>query len=343
MKLIQHPNILQIYDVYEGSKELYLLYNTRYLVLEQVEGGELFDYLVKKGRLTENEALFFFQQIVCGVEYCHRHLICHRDLKPENLLLDKDYNIKIADFGMANLQVPSKLLETSCGSPHYASPEIIKGDKYDGPKSDVWSCGIVLFALLTGNLPFDDENIRRLLNKVKTGVYEMPKHISPLPRDLVLRLLTVDPGLRPTLGEVMEHPWFKSREPKNVIKVTPSIWDTNSNYPINFEFETDLLDSLKLLGWSNRSELLDSLHAQGTNAAKVYYNLIHHRKWELLENYDNENAEKYEVEGGPVRRAHSFSSNIKSENDLLSTKRSPSAKREGCKLFKIRFLASRYQ
>ena len=144
------------------------------MVLEQVEGGELFDYLVKKGRLTENEALYFFQQIIRGVEYCHRYMIwydilliiSHRDLKPENLLLDKDYNVKVADFGMANLQVPTKLMETSCGSPHYASPEIIRGDKYDGPTSDVWSCGVILYALLTGNLPFADDNIRKLLAKV---------------------------------------------------------------------------------------------------------------------------------------------------------------------------------
>jgi serine/threonine protein kinase len=159
MKLISHPNVLQLYDVYDSPKNLFL-------VMEHVEGGELFDYLVKKGRLTESEAVGFFQQIIMGVDYCHHHLICHRDLKPENLLLDKHRNVKIADFGMASLQVPATMLETSCGSPHYASPEIIKGIKYDGPSADVWSCGVILFALVTGNLPFDDENIRRLLNKV---------------------------------------------------------------------------------------------------------------------------------------------------------------------------------
>ena len=134
--------------------------------MEHVEGGELFDYLVKRGRLSETEAVVFFQQIVMGVEYCHQHLICHRDLKPENLLLDKNKKVKVADFGMASLQVPTKLLETSCGSPHYACPEIIKGIRYDGPPADIWSCGVILYALVTGNLPFDDENIRKLLNKV---------------------------------------------------------------------------------------------------------------------------------------------------------------------------------
>lgn len=156
MKLVQHPNVMSLFDVFESQDELYL-------VLELVDGGELFDYLVKQGRLKEMEALKFFQQIIAGLDYCHKHLICHRDLKPENLLLDSNKTIKIADFGMASLQVTGKMLETSCGSPHYASPEIIRGVKYDGAKADIWSTGIILYALLTGNLPFDDENIRRLL------------------------------------------------------------------------------------------------------------------------------------------------------------------------------------
>ena len=180
MKLIRHPNILTLHDVYESNSDLYL-------VLDHVEGGELFDYLVKRGRLPEREALIFFQQVISGLDYCHQHLVCHRDLKPENLLLDANLNIKIADFGMAALQPEGKFLETSCGSPHYASPEIIKGEKYDGsssqrlcrvvtytwalanlgPAADIWSCGIILYALLTGNLPFDDENIRKLLSKVR--------------------------------------------------------------------------------------------------------------------------------------------------------------------------------
>ena len=129
MKLIQHPNIVQLYDVYESVSELYL-------VMEHVEGGELFDYLVKRTRLPEQEALVFFQQIISGIDFCHQHFISHRDLKPENLLLDGQNNVKIADFGMAALQQGGSLLETSCGSPHYASPEIIRGEKYNGMWSD---------------------------------------------------------------------------------------------------------------------------------------------------------------------------------------------------------------
>jgi len=148
MKLIEHPHVLKLYDVYENKKYLYELFHIetsiinfnsyftkiinsynfylRYLILEHVSGGELFDYLVKKSRLTIKEARKFFKQIISALDFCHSHLICHRDLKPENLLLDDKLNIKIADFGMASLQVDGSMLETSCGSPHYACPEVIK-------------------------------------------------------------------------------------------------------------------------------------------------------------------------------------------------------------------------
>jgi serine/threonine protein kinase len=167
--------------------------------MEHVEGGELFDYIVKKGRLAETEAIGFFQQIIFGIDHCHKHLICHRDLKPENLLLDKHRNVKIADFGMASIQVPSKMLETSCGSPHYASPEVILGIKYDGTCADVWSCGVILYALITGNLPFDDENIRKLLTKVKSGVFSIPNYVSEKARDLISNMIVVDPAVRYTV------------------------------------------------------------------------------------------------------------------------------------------------
>ncbi|KAI8802294.1 kinase-like domain-containing protein [Cladochytrium replicatum] len=206
MKLIQHPHIMQLYDVYETPTELFL-------VLEHIEGGELFDHLVKKGRLSEPEALQFFQQIIFGMEFVHRHMIIHRDLKPENLLLDKNMNIKIADFGMARMQLQGKMLDTSCGSPHYASPEVIRGIPYDGPATDIWSCGVILYALMAGHLPFDDENTVRLLAKIKAGFFVMPQHISPLAKDLVSKMLVIDPKRRITMDKIMSHPWFTSQRP----------------------------------------------------------------------------------------------------------------------------------
>ncbi|XP_036362966.1 serine/threonine-protein kinase BRSK2-like isoform X5 [Octopus sinensis] len=200
MKLIEHPHVLGLYDVYENKKYLYL-------VLEHVSGGELFDYLVKKGRLTPKEARRFFRQIISALDFCHSHNICHRDLKPENLLLDEKNNIRVADFGMASLQVEGSMLETSCGSPHYACPEVIRGEKYDGRKADVWSCGVILYALLVGALPFDDDNLRNLLEKVKKGVFHIPHFVPPDCQNLLRGMIEVDPEKRLTLEEIHRHPW----------------------------------------------------------------------------------------------------------------------------------------
>jgi serine/threonine-protein kinase HSL1 (negative regulator of Swe1 kinase) len=172
MKLIEHPNIMRLYDVWETSTELYL-------ILEYVEGGELFDYICENGRLSTSEALGYFQQIIAAVDYCHHFNIAHRDLKPENLLLDGNKNIKVADFGMAAWQKSNSngMLRTACGSPHYAAPEVIAGTPYNGSASDIWSCGIILFALLAGRLPFDDDDLATLLEKVKIAKFEIPSHI----------------------------------------------------------------------------------------------------------------------------------------------------------------------
>ncbi|SCU94724.1 LADA_0G10682g1_1 [Lachancea dasiensis] len=200
MKLISHSNVMGLYEVWENKFELFL-------VLEYVDGGELFDYLVSRGRLPEKEAIHYFKQIIDGTAYCHGFNICHRDLKPENLLLDKrNKRIKIADFGMAALQTSNRLLETSCGSPHYASPEIVMGKSYHGGPSDVWSCGIILFALLTGHLPFNDDNIKRLLLKVQAGRFQMPQSISAEAKDLLAKMLIVDPQKRVTIQEILVHP-----------------------------------------------------------------------------------------------------------------------------------------
>lgn len=194
MKLMNHPNIMHIYDVYEGEKELYL-------ILEYVEGGELFDFLVNRGKLAPLEALAYFKQIVYGLNYAHTFSIIHRDLKPENILIHSINPplVKIADWGMAAFAPPSLQLETSCGSPHYASPEIVNGHKYTGTATDIWSCGVILYALLTGRLPFDDKNVRVLLGKVKLGKYDIPVNLDPMAKDLLTRMLVVDVKQRITV------------------------------------------------------------------------------------------------------------------------------------------------
>jgi carbon catabolite-derepressing protein kinase len=136
------------------------------IMVIEYAGGELFDFLVSNGKVPEDSARRFFQQIICAVEYCHRHKIVHRDLKPENLLLDLNLNVKIADFGLSNIMTDGNFLKTSCGSPNYAAPEVIGGKLYAGPEVDVWSCGVILFVLLCGKLPFDDDYIPNLFKKI---------------------------------------------------------------------------------------------------------------------------------------------------------------------------------
>ena len=168
------------------------------MVLE-FAGGELFDYIVQNGKMREDEARRFFQQIICAVEYCHRHKIVHRDLKPENLLLDDNLNVKIADFGLSNIMTDGNFLKTSCGSPNYAAPEVINGKLYAGPEVDVWSCGVILYVLLVGRLPFDDEHIPSLFAKIAKGQYVVPNYMSSGAASLIKKMLAVNPVHRATI------------------------------------------------------------------------------------------------------------------------------------------------
>ncbi|MGK3751461.1 MAG: 5'-AMP-activated protein kinase catalytic alpha subunit, partial [Bacillariaceae sp.] len=206
LHLCTHPHIIRLYEVIDTPTDIFL-------VNEYVSGGELFDYIVSKGRLSADEARNFFHQIISGVEYCHFQKIVHRDLKPENLLLDANDNIKIADFGLSNLMRDGDFLRTSCGSPNYAAPEVISGHLYAGPETDVWSCGVILYALLCGSLPFDDESIPNLFKKIKSGMYSLPTHLSQLAKNLIPRMLEVDPMKRITIPEIRLHPWFQHKLP----------------------------------------------------------------------------------------------------------------------------------
>ncbi|CAI5515443.1 unnamed protein product [Closterium sp. Naga37s-1] len=198
---VRHPNVIRLYNVVETPKYILLL-------MEYAENGELFDYITQRGRLTEGEARRIFQQIVAGVEYCHRRMVVHRDLKPENILLDASWTVKIADFGLGNLMTEGHFLRTSCGSPNYAAPEVISGRFYCGPEVDVWGCGVVLYTLLCGRLPFDEKSHVALYQKIKAGAYSRPTHVTPAVQDLLARLLVVDPTMRATIPEIRRHPWF---------------------------------------------------------------------------------------------------------------------------------------
>lgn len=198
----RHPHIIRLYQVIDTPSDIFV-------VMEYVRGGELFDNIVSKGRIPPDEARTIFQQFISGVEYCHFHRIVHRDLKPENLLLDSNGSIKIADFGLSNWMRDGDFLRTSCGSPNYAAPEVISGALYAGPEVDVWSAGVILYALLCGSLPFDDDSIPSLFKKIKSGMYSLPSHLSQLARDLIPRMLVVDPMKRITIPEIIAHPWYR--------------------------------------------------------------------------------------------------------------------------------------
>ncbi|XP_042276282.1 serine/threonine-protein kinase BRSK2-like isoform X7 [Thunnus albacares] len=299
LKLIEHPHVLKLHDVYENKKYLYL-------VLEHVSGGELFDYLVKKGRLTPKEARKFFRQIISALDFCHSHSICHRDLKPENLLLDEKNNIRIADFGMASLQVGDSLLETSCGSPHYACPEVIRGEKYDGRKADAWSCGVILFALLVGALPFDDDNLRNLLEKVKLGVFHMPHFIPPDCQNLLRGMIEVDATKRLTLEQIQKHTWYlagkNEPEPEQPVPRKVAI----RTLAAAEEIDPDVLESMHSLGcFRDKEKLTKDLLSEDDNQEKMIYFLLLDRKERYPSHEDQNLPPRSEIADPPRKRVDS--------------------------------------
>ncbi|KAJ9188605.1 hypothetical protein P3X46_003950 [Hevea brasiliensis] len=206
MKLIKHPNVIKIYEVMASKTKIYI-------VLEFVDGGELFDKIARYGRLKEDEARRYFHQLINAVDYCHSRGVSHRDLKPENLLLDSLGVLKVSDFGLS--AVLSKqirgdgLLHTACGTPNYVAPEVLKDKGYDGTGSDVWSCGVILYVLMAGYLPFDEPNFMALYSKICSADFTFPSWFSSGARKLIKRILDPNPVTRITISEILEDEWFK--------------------------------------------------------------------------------------------------------------------------------------
>nr|XP_029543858.1 MAP/microtubule affinity-regulating kinase 3 isoform X14 [Oncorhynchus nerka] len=211
MKLLNHPNIVKLFEVIETERTLYL-------VMEYASGGEVFDYLVAHGRMKEKEARAKFRQIVSAVQYCHQKHIVHRDLKAENLLLDADMNIKIADFGFSNEFTMGNKLDTFCGSPPYAAPELFQGKKYDGPEVDVWSLGVILYTLVSGSLPFDGQNLKELRERVLRGKYRIPFYMSTDCENLLKRFLVLNPAKRGTFEQIMKDRWINVGSEEDELK-----------------------------------------------------------------------------------------------------------------------------
>ncbi|KAG4975288.1 hypothetical protein AAZX31_11G239300 [Glycine max] len=211
MRLVKHPNVLQLYEVLATKTKIYF-------IIEYAKGGELFNKIAK-GRLTEDKARKYFQQLVSAVDFCHSRGVYHRDLKPENLLLDENGVLKVADFGLSALVESHRqkdMLHTICGTPAYVAPEVISRRGYDGTKADVWSCGVILFVLLAGHLPFYDLNLMSLYNKIGKADYKCPNWFPFEVRRLLAKILDPNPNTRISMAKLMENSWFrKGFKPKS--------------------------------------------------------------------------------------------------------------------------------
>lgn len=204
MRLVRHPNVVQLYEVMASKTKIYF-------VMEYVKGGELFNK-VSNGKLKEDVARNYFQQLVGAVDFCHSRGVYHRDLKPENLLVDEDGNLKITDFGLSALQESIRsdgLLHTTCGTPAYVAPEVINKKGYDGDRADIWSCGVVLFVLLAGYLPFYDSNLMQMYRKISKAEFKCPSWFPSEVRKLLSRILDPNPSTRITMDKLMDNVWFK--------------------------------------------------------------------------------------------------------------------------------------
>ncbi|XP_017539399.1 MAP/microtubule affinity-regulating kinase 3 isoform X14 [Pygocentrus nattereri] len=265
MKILNHPNIVKLFEVIETEKTLYL-------VMEYASGGEVFDYLVAHGRMKEKEARAKFRQIVSAVQYCHQKHIVHRDLKAENLLLDADMNIKIADFGFSNEFTLGNKLDTFCGSPPYAAPELFQGKKYDGPEVDVWSLGVILYTLVSGSLPFDGQNLKELRERVLRGKYRIPFYMSTDCENLLKRFLVLNPAKRGTLEQIMKDRWINAGFEEDELK--PFV-----------EPELDISDQKRIdimvgMGYS-REEIHESLTRMKYDEITATYLLLGRKPTEL--------------------------------------------------------------
>ncbi|KAI4368931.1 hypothetical protein MLD38_017432 [Melastoma candidum] len=245
LRLLDHPHIVRLHEVLATRTKIYF-------VMELVKGGELFAR-VAKGRLSEDVSRGLFRQLISAVGYCHSRGIFHRDLKPENLLVDDSGNLKVTDFGLSALgaQVRSDgLLHTLCGTPAYVAPEILAKRGYDGAKVDLWSCGVILFVLNAGYLPFNDPNLMALYRKIYNGEFRCPKWMSPELKRLINRLLDTNPDTRITVHEIYRDPWFNKGHTKRPEDASTSGVGIRSSLKHEEGEETGILNAFNIISFS---------------------------------------------------------------------------------------------
>ena len=265
LKIMHHNNIVQLYSIIESQCSVYI-------IQEFLEGKELLEYINSKKRLSENESCKFFQQIISGLEYLHEMGICHRDLKPENIILIQNKNLKLIDFGLSSFFKKNQLLGTACGSPCYVPPEMVMEKKYNGTLSDIWSAGIILYLMLCGNLPFNDEDNQILYQKILNGKYEVPQFLSNEAKDLLKKIIEVNPSKRINIEGIKKHPWFNLiNKKKNMHK---GIYVNNDIFPI----DEDIIDKMGKLGFDNKIEIRNAiLRNFHNNISTVYYLLLNQK------------------------------------------------------------------
>ncbi|XP_068652165.1 CBL-interacting serine/threonine-protein kinase 21 [Aristolochia californica] len=249
MKLLQHPNIVRIYEVIATKTKIFI-------VMEYVSGGQLSDKMSYTKRLNESEARKYFQQLIDAVEYCHCRGVFHRDLKPENLLLDSQGNLKVSDFGLSAARKPGDLLSTACGSPSYVAPEVIANRNYYGAPVDVWSCGVILFELLAGFLPFDDRNLLNLYRKISKADYTFPHWFTPSQKKLISQILDPLPRRRMTIAGIVEDEWFQiDYKPSTGVDNDDSIRSQGSTDEMEKPKSPNFINAFKLIAMANDLDL----------------------------------------------------------------------------------------
>ncbi|XP_007246028.2 MAP/microtubule affinity-regulating kinase 4 isoform X1 [Astyanax mexicanus] len=306
MKGLNHPNIVQLFEVIETEKTLYL-------IMEYASGGEVFDYLVAHGRMKEKEARAKFRQIVSAVHYCHQKNIVHRDLKAENLLLDADSNIKIADFGFSNEFTLGNKLDTFCGSPPYAAPELFQGKKYDGPEVDIWSLGVILYTLVSGSLPFDGQNLKELRERVLRGKYRVPFYMSTDCEGILRRFLVLNPTKRCTLEQIMKDKWMNVGHEGDELK--PHV------EPVENYNDPDRIDVMIGMGYS-REEIREALTTQKYNEITATYLLLGRKSEDGSESRSSSSLSLARVRPSPITNGtskHSSTSTSSSASASTST------------------------
>ena len=263
LKLLRHPNIIHLYSVIQTTDNIFL-------VMEYANGNELFEYINHKRRLSELEACKFYQQIISGIEYLSKLQVTHRDLKPENLLLDaKKQNIKICDFGLSNTySLKNMYLHSACGSPCYAAPEMIQGKKYIGSRIDIWSSGIILYAMLCGYLPFEESSNDLLYRKIIKGELMFPKHLSDLAKDFLLKVLNVFPERRYTVEQIKKHPWF------NLLNKMNRLYEGLVVSKVIIPIDEDIVQQMESIGFKKEDTRLQIAENKHNNLTTTYYLLL---------------------------------------------------------------------